>query len=121
MAETAYTENMTGPRGTSELNHYEERLRMIFDDKRYQVVKRMLTQTAVTGSLNVEDAKEACAQLLPDENSDDLLLDLLYTLEHDGYIKQKDGGYVFVSHLVRDWWKNRFGVTYQPARERTVS
>ncbi|MDQ1354670.1 MAG: hypothetical protein QG657_4979, partial [Acidobacteriota bacterium] len=41
-------------------------------------------------------------------------------LEHDGYLVKKKEGHVFISKLVRDWWKSRFGFQYTPAAARKI-
>ncbi len=42
------------------------------------------------------------------------LRDVLRVLEHDGYLEMdgESGEWVFVSPLIRDWWKHRFGAGY---------
>ena len=48
----------------------------------------------------------------------EVLREIIGILNHDGYpVKQKDG-HVFVSNLVRDWWKARFEFQYIPAAKR---
>ena len=33
--------------------------------------------------------------------------ELLYILEHDGYLEPHEGGFRFVSGLLEDWWRTR--------------
>ena len=40
--------------------------------------------------------------------------EILRVLEHDGYLTLKNNGYVFVSRLLRDWWKARYDFSYVP-------
>ena len=40
---------------------------------------------------------------------------------HDGYLKKSGSEYKFVSHLLRDWWKNRFDFGYVPVKKRLES
>ena len=35
--------------------------------------------------------------------------EVLYVLEHDGYLARLSGGYRFVSGLLEDWWRLRHG------------
>ena len=51
-------------------------------------------------------------------DANDVQKDILWVLEHDGYVKKGRDGYVFVSKLLRDWWKNRHEHFYAPVRER---
>jgi hypothetical protein len=99
---------MLGARGYNELIHYEERLKLVLSDgwlpatiailaaaasKRvllYNEVVPILSEYGFTG----EAAKEAQKKIFQ-------------VLEHDGYLKETATGYVFVSRLVRDWWKKR--------------
>jgi len=39
-------------------------------------------------------------------------------LQHDGYLQQSDGVYVFQSNLLHDWWRARYEGHYQPLCER---
>ena len=45
---------------------------------------------------------------------------ILQVLEHDGYLEQGKDGFIFVSKLVRDWWKKRYDAFYTPVNEREV-
>ena len=42
---------------------------------------------------------------------------ILHVLEHDGYLEREDGGYRFVSGLLEDWWRGRYGANFEPAIE----
>ena len=44
--------------------------------------------------------------------------EILRVLEHDGYLRATSRGYVFVSHLVRDWCKKRYSLFFTPVLER---
>lgn len=103
-----YKEDMLGPRGYNELVHYEERLKLVLGEtllpatlailaaaasKRvlaHPVIPPLLKEYGLTGHAMAE-AREKIFQVL----------------EHDGYLEKKGAGYVFVSRLVRDWWKKR--------------
>ena len=43
-----------------------------------------------------------------------------WVLEHDGYLSAEPRGYVFVSNLVRDWWRARHEFGYTPVSKRGV-
>jgi len=45
---------------------------------------------------------------------------ILQVLEHDGYLEQGKDRFIFVSKLVRDWWKKRYDAFYTPVNEREV-
>ena len=35
--------------------------------------------------------------------------DVLHVLEHDSYLARQDDGYCFISGLLEDWWRVRYG------------
>lgn len=101
-----YETEMLGFRGHAEMTHYEERLSMYFEKERLPLVNAMLTETAVTGVLTravvLELREEYASQAsCPDETLDEMLR----ILQHDGYFRKKDEGYVYESNLLRDWWR----------------
>ena len=46
--------------------------------------------------------------------------DVLLLLEHDGYLARISAGYGFVSRLVEDWWRARFGLNFVPIGRRRL-
>ena len=42
------------------------------------------------------------------------LPDLLYILEHDGYLEPHGEGLRFVSKLLEDWWRTRHQAYFTP-------
>ncbi|NQT12034.1 MAG: ATP-binding protein, partial [Planctomycetes bacterium] len=78
-------------------------------------------EAAVTGQLTAE----ACNALEQDYSFEGQTVgeaekEILLVLEHDGYLVRKPDGYVFVSSLVRDWWKARHSFGFIPILERGV-
>ena len=112
LVDDVYTRTMTGLRGHAELMHMEERLRLVLDDGLFQLAITLLTETAVVGRLT-PSASNSITTSLSAVRSD--LLETLGILEHDGYLRKDGDDLVYVSHLVRDWWRNRFGHGYTPA------
>ena len=43
---------------------------------------------------------------------------VLHVLRHDGYLEPEDGGYRFVSRLLEDWWRGRYGQRFVPVFDR---
>jgi len=114
-----YKKEMLGVRGHAELTHYEERLEMVLGKELFTLAIDMLTEAAVTECLT----KEAIAALqkeytLGETDIGEAQKEVIWVLEHDGYIIQIKEGYVFVSKLLRDWWKNRHGAFFTPVLER---
>ena len=104
-----YEGDMLGVRGHVELTHYEERLEQVLGPEIMPIALEMLTEAAVVGCLS----REAIGALQKDYKfteraTGDIQKEILWVLEHDGYLKQEDKGYVFVSKLLRDWWKSRY-------------
>jgi hypothetical protein len=112
-----YHQSMLGIRGHVELSHMEERLKMVLGPSLDLLALDLLTETAVTGVLTAETAQILAIGLLGDEWAAPLR-DVLGILEHDGYLKCRDGAYSFASALLKDWWKARFQFAYVPAAER---
>ncbi len=121
--ERVFAERMLSTRGHAELSHLEERLRMVLGPRRLPLALDLLTDAAVTDKLTPERSLELATEAVGSgdaegERPGDLLRELLGIFEHDGYLERKDGGYVFVSSLVRDWWKARFGFFGKGGRAR---
>lgn len=114
-----YKNDMLGVRGHAELTHYEERLEMVLGKELFTLAIDMLTEAAVKGCL----ANEAIAALqneykLEEGDMIEAQKEVIWVLEHDGYIRQSKEGYVFVSKLLKDWWKNRHVGFFTPVLER---
>jgi hypothetical protein len=119
--EEVYKNDMLGVRGHVELTHYEERLEKILPKESCTLALDMLTEAAVTGHLNSE-AISAFRKEYPLEGKDvvEVQKEILWVLEHDGYLEAADKGYVFVSKLLRDWWKKRYKNYFTPVLKREV-
>jgi hypothetical protein len=123
VVDEVYDSEMLSVRGHAELTHLEERLRMVLGPSLFPFALELLTETAVTGSLTREAADAIAARYqMEDKLVSDRLHEVLGILEHDLYLKQNiSGEFVFVSKLVRDWWRARFGFGYRPALQKTGS
>jgi hypothetical protein len=111
-----YEQHMLGVRGHAELVDYEERLLRVLGPDLRVLALSLLTEAAVAGALT----RDAATRIAADEAGADpgALRVVLDVLEHDGYLRPDPGGagLVFVSGLVRDWWRKRFGADRPPAR-----
>jgi len=119
--DVVYQEDMLGSRGHAELTHYEERLRLALGAEAFPLALEMLTEASVTRCLTREalDALQA-GYALREEPASEAEKRILWILEHDGYLKPNEEGYVFVSTLLRDWWRRRHGSNYTPVLKRKV-
>jgi hypothetical protein len=114
-----YDIKMLGIQGHAELSHMEERLKTTFGMDIYPLALEIITETAVTGSLDSQRAMKLCdGYEFEDRSSKEILRDILEVLQHDGYLKQEGESFVFVSNLLRDWWKAHFRFAYTPVSER---
>lgn len=114
-----YETEMLGVRGHVELSHYEERLGWVLPGHRKALAMELLTEAAVAPPLT-SSAMRSILRGYPEEtNPIEVLRDILWVLEHDGYLGEKNGSYSFVSPLLRDWWKKRHQLAYIPTAERT--
>ena len=111
--ERVYTDEMLGIRGQMDLEHYETRLRMVLGDEGYRAALEMLTEAAVNDGRLRDEAVERHRESLATEagaKADPLPIeDVLHVLEHDGYLARQGDGYRFVSGLLEDWWRVRYG------------
>jgi hypothetical protein len=114
-----YTEHMLSVHGHVDLATYEDRLKRVVDPTLLRPSLELLTEAAVVGRLVPKAAQNLMvAHGLEGPDATQALRFLLGVFEHDGYLKRSAEGYVFASHLVRDWWRNRFGFGYVAALER---
>ena len=109
--ERVYDNKMLGIRGQMDLEYYEGRLRMVLGDEGYRVALEMLTEAAVNdGRLHGDAIDRHRESLAAEAGADPLPVeDLLHVLEHDGYLARQGDGYRFVSGLLEDWWRVRYG------------
>lgn len=116
-----YKNAMLGVRGHVELTHYEERLEKVLPKELCALALDMLTEAAVTGHLS-DEAIAAFQKEYPLEGRDvvEVQKEILWVLEHDGYLKGGEKGYVFVSKLLWDWWINRYRRFFTPVLKRGV-
>ena len=104
-----YRNNLLGPSGQNDLVHYETRLKDAVDDESYGIAMEILAEVALEGNFTVH--KESVLAMLYGEVVErvpERIKDVLEVLEFDGYLEAGDDGYVFSSHLLKDWWTARF-------------
>lgn len=116
-----YEERMLSTKGHAELSTFEERLKMMVGTPILPFVLDLLTEAAEVGQLTAD----AIAVIQRDngltgKDAKNQTREVLEILEHDGYLQRGPDGYTFVSKLLRDWWKRRFGFGYAPALQRGV-
>ena len=103
-----YEGEMLGVRGQMDISTYEERLRMVLGDDGYRVAQDLLTEASVARLLN-EGAIIRHRERQAAETNPVPVEYILHILEHDGYLERHEGGYRFISGLLEDWWRTRYG------------
>ena len=109
-----YEGEMLGVRGQMDLEHYQSRLRLVLGDEGYRIALVLLTEAAVSGGVlrnpSIDRYREYLAARTEDAEATLVLIeDVLHVLEHDVYLARHDDGYQFVSGLLEDWWRTRYG------------
>jgi len=116
-----YESEMLSARGHAELTHYEDRLQLVLGADKMGLAMEMLTEAAVTGTLTPESIQRLQREFtFEGERTVDIQKEIIWILEHDGYLKQSASGYQFVSKLLRDWWKGRNSMFFKPIMEREI-
>ena len=107
--ERVYTHEMLGVRGQMDMEHYEGRLKMVLGEEGCRTALEILTEAATNDGRLRDDAIDRRRESLAAGAGADPVGDILRTLEHDGYLERQDDGYRFVSGLLKDWWRVRYG------------
>ena len=113
-----YERELLSVRGQINLEHYEVRLRMVLGDEAYAIALELLTEAAVNDGVLTDKAVRCYRDALRPSDDAVAIEDVLYALEHDGYLQRQTGGYVFVSGLLEDWWRARHGQFFTPIDDR---
>ena len=107
-------------RGQIDLVHYEDRLRTVLGNSSYTVALWLLTEASVNDGLLTHEAVRRYRDMWLSSSDDEgvAVEHVLYSLEHDGYLESRNGGYGFVSGLLEDWWRARHGQYFVPVNQR---
>ena len=117
-----YENEMLGARGQSDLDHYENRLKIVLGPESYRDALDLLTEAAVNDGVLTHVAIARYAKFFRARTTAEPVSidDVLRVLEHDGYLKSHGNDYRFVSGLLEDWWRARHGRHFVPFRRRSV-
>ena len=120
LVDEVYESSMLSIRGNAELSHMEERLRVVLGPEIYPLALELLTETSITGRLTPSSVEILSKTYAVESRSrEDIVREILGILEHDGYLYRRDQDtYMFLSNLLKDWWKSHFGFGFKPAAER---
>ena len=106
-----YQRDLLSVRGQAALVHYEERLRMVLGDEGNIEAISLLSEAVVNGGQLTHKVIELYRAEAAG-TGEDSVGNVLYVLQHDGYLEEREGGYAFVSGLVEDWWRARYGQSF---------
>ena len=122
IVDQVYETRMLSTKGHAELSTFEERLKIMVGEEILPFALDLLTEAAVTGHLSTEGADTYRAEYeLKGQKGLEVLRTVLEILQHDGYLKEDSGKFVFVSKLLRDWWQARHKFGFVPANKRRIS
>ena len=118
-----YDGDMLSVRGQMDLEHYQSRLRMVLGAAGYLIALELLTEAAAgEGVLHNNAIDQYCkyfgARTEGAETDAADIENILHVLEHDGYLARQGDGYRFVSGLLEDWWRSRYGQRFVPIEKR---
>ena len=118
--QTVYERDMLGPRGQADLPHYESRLRLVLSDSDYHIAMEILTEAAISDGFIANDALLRYKLYYADggQRTDFAVENILNLLAHDGYLSRTSEGYRYISGLLEDWWRLRYGGTFVPIMKR---
>ena len=117
-----YEADMLGIRGSIDLDHYQSRLAMVLGSESQRIAIELLTEAAVNHGKLTEESISRYERYFRGTGEINLtpVQDVLLLLEHDGYLARSPAGYGFVSRLVEDWWRARFGLNFVPIGRRRL-
>lgn len=117
-----YERRMLGVASQLDMDHYEQRLKAVFDDTGYRTALEILTYASVHGGRISDGVVKQYSDYFSSQPKTDKtaaaenIANVLDILKHDGYLSRESGGqYRFVSGLLEDWWRNRYEAQFVPA------
>ena len=115
-----YTTYMLDSQGPIDFDHYRSRLEMVLGRNGCRVALELLTAAATNDGVLTDKAIDRYDEYFRslDEYLRVSVTDVLLVLEHDGYLERAPKGYRFVSGLIEDWWRGRFGAHFTPTSDR---
>ncbi len=110
-AYTAYRDDMLGVRGQIDMDHYEERLKMVLGTDGYRVALELLVRAASEESLSPESihAYKSMLDISQDTGAASVPF-VLEVLVQDGYFTRHGEEFRFASGLLEDWQRSRSGL-----------
>ena len=122
--ERVYTAEMLSVRGQMDLDHYENRLKLVLGPDGYRAAHDLLSEAAVNDGVLRRGAIDRYSEhfrVWAVADHPVPIDDVLRVLEHDGYLEPRGDEYRFVSGLLEDWWRARHGRSFVPVERRSGS
>lgn len=120
--EHVYRDELLSIRGQMNNEHYQSRLRIVLNETEYPAALELLTEASVNGGLlrdeTINQYRKHFQTVQAPGGPFLNLEDVLYLLEHDGYLVRHADGYRFLSGFLQDWWQARNGRNFVPLAER---
>jgi hypothetical protein len=118
--ERVFERRMMSAHGQAELSHFEERLGLVLGKQLLPLTLDLLSEAALADGLAHDAAVALCEDHGPPRGLDDMR-EVIDVLVHDGYLfLDADGRHRFVSHLVHEWWRRRYQLSYVPLAQRSA-
>ena len=116
---------LLGVRGQVDLDHYEGRLKLVLGPEGHRASLDMLTEAATNAGWLRRPAIDQYVAYFrklsgPDDPHALSMPYLLTVLEHDGYLVSNGDDYRFVSGLLEQWWRARYGSHHIPIDQRSA-
>ena len=110
-ADTAYRDDMLAVRGQIDMDHYEERLKMVLGTDGYRVALELLAQAASDGPLSPASIETYKSKLdVTDDAGAPEVPFVLEVLVQDGYFTRQGEQFRFASGLLENWQRSRRGL-----------
>ena len=110
-ANTAYREDMLGARGQIDMDHYEDRLKLVLGTDGYRVALEFLARAAAEGTLGTRSIDEYRGILNASKETGAASIKfVLDVLVQDGYFVRRGEEFRFASGLLEDWQRTRRGL-----------
>ena len=118
-ADTAYRGDMLAVRGQIDMDHYEERLKMVLGTDGYRVALELLARAASEGSLSPSSIETYKSKLDISQDAGAAAVPfVLKVLVQDGYFTRQGEEFRFASGLLEDWQRSRRGLPIAPLAAR---
>lgn len=116
-ADTAYRGDMLGVRGQIDMDHYEERLKLVLGTDAYRVALELLVQAASEESLHPASIETYKSKLEISRDAGAVAVSfVLEVLVQDGYFTREGEEFRFASGLLEDWQRSRSGLPIAPLK-----